>query len=152
MATKTSDTLLMRTIRLVNGLAGKSSVKLETGLEVRRDNIKQTKQFFYIEVFNPGPFAACVGDLSLCWKNPTHTKTVKSIIVGEEKSYPVTVKAGVHWRIHLLPSLINPTLLTGVVVELKNGQTLECAIDPSTLPAERTAVGPKKWAGGLRLK
>ncbi|MDB6029386.1 MAG: hypothetical protein JWM68_5609 [Verrucomicrobiales bacterium] len=143
----------MRTIRLVNGLAGKSSIKLKTGLEVRPDNIRSTREFFYIEVFNPGPFSACVGDVSLCWKSPTHTKTVKSIIVGEEKNYPVTLKAGVHWRIHLLPSLINPALLTGATVELTNGQKLHCFIDSSTLPVPRTgAATAKKWAGGLRLK
>ncbi len=147
-----SDTLLMRTIRLVNGLVGKSSLKISTGWEIRPDNLQSNKQFFYVEIFNPGPFSCCVADVSLRWQNPERSKTVKSIIVGEEKNYPVIVKAGVRWRIHLLPSLINLNELSSVYVELSNGQKLKVPVDPAVLASIPAEGAQKKWAGGLRLQ
>ena len=149
---QTSDTLLMRTIRLVNGLVGKSSITVTTGWEVRPDNLQSNKQFFYIEVFNPGPFSSCVADVSLCWTKPARSKTVKSIIVDEEKRYPVVVKPGVHWRLHLLPSVINLSELSSVAVELSNGQKIQVPVDAAMLAAGIDEPTKAKWAGGLRLR
>ncbi len=140
---QTSDTLLMRTLRLVGGLVGRGTVQVSTGWETRLDNIQAAKECLYIEIYNPGPFAATVTDVSLGWLNPVRFKTVKSIIVGEIRHYPVTVRPRVRWRIHLLPSLINLPQLHSVNVKLANGQEVKHPVNLGDLSGgydERAAL------------
>jgi hypothetical protein len=148
----TSDSLVMQTIRLFKGLVGKSSLEITSGWETRADNIQTSKQFFYIEIYNPGPFSFWVNDVSLRWDNPARARTVKSIIVGEEKKYPVLVRAGIRWRIHFLPSLMHLTEFSGISVELGNGQRIQTFVDSAALAAGQEVQSQVKFAGGLRLR
>ncbi len=97
-------------------------VRIAVGIETRPDNIQIMKDFFFVDVVNEGLFTVTLVDVSITYRFPYNRKTIKSIIVPEEQSYPISLRRRERLRINLLPSLIDMPRIDFIAATLESGR------------------------------
>jgi hypothetical protein len=128
-----ATTAIVALVDFCRGLGGKPSLQISIGAETRLDNLQVAKEFFYVEVLNDRSAPAIVEDIALIYRNPSRSRTVKTVIVAERRDYPVTLPPRSAFRIHLLPGLIDFSRLDSVNVKVAGGKQFR---QPVLLPAQ----------------
>jgi len=75
-----------------------------------------------VEVFNDSLLAASLTDVAIVYREPERRWTIKSIILSEERAYPVPLQPRERFRIHLLPSLIDLPRIDYISVNLSSNR------------------------------
>ena len=97
-------------------------LRILVGIENRPDNVHVMKDFLFVDVVNASVFTVGVTDVSITYRLPYARKTIKSIIVAEEQSYPIKLRRHEQLRINLLPGLIDLPRIDFISATLESGR------------------------------